>query len=138
MRSLLVLLVASTASPARGDAGWDLKVPERVELAAGASGTLPIAIAVDRGLQISKDAGLVLDLAPSGGVVVKRRRLARADAVDPDADAPRFAVPIHADAAGDYTIALHLRFWLCGGKTCRPIDAKRTIAVAASAPTATP
>jgi hypothetical protein len=131
VKALALLLVASTAY---ADAGWELRAPERVELVAGASGTLPISIAVDRGHAISKDAGLILDLAPEGAVTVKRRRLARTDAVDPDADEPRFAIPVHADAAGDFAVKLHLRFWLCGAKVCRPIDARRTIAIAVTAP----
>ncbi len=112
-------------------------MPERVELTAGAAGTLPIAIAVDRGQTISKDGGLILDIAPDG-VTVQKRRLARADAVDPDADAPRFAVAVRAETAGDFTVKLHLRFWLCGAKVCRPIDARRTIAVAVRNPTVSP
>ena len=134
MRWAALLLVASTAY---AEPGWELHVPERVELAAGAAGSLPIAIAVDRGRTISKDAGLILDIAPDG-VTVQKRRLGRGDAVDPDADAPRFAVPVRADAAGDFTIKLHLRFWLCGTKVCRPIDARRTVAVAVTAPTPAP
>ena len=130
MKALALLLVASTAY---ADAGWELRAPERVELVAGASGTLPISIAVDRGHVISKDAGVILDLAPEGAITVKRRRLARTDAVDPDADEPRFAIPVHADAAGDFAVKLHLRFWLCGAKVCRPIDARRTIAIAVTA-----
>ncbi len=139
MRIVLVLaLVLALAGGARADAGWELRVPDRVELVAGASGTLPISIAVDRGRAISKDAGLILDLAPEGAVTVKRRRLARTDAVDPDADEPRFAIPLHADGAGDFAVKLHLRFWLCGAKVCRPIDARRTIAVAVRNPTVSP
>ena len=125
---IALLLVASTAY---AEPGWELRVPERVELASGAAGTLPIAIAVDRGQTISKDGGLILDIAPDG-VTVQKRRLGRGDAVDPDADAPRFAVPLHAEGPGDFTIKLHLRFWLCGNKVCRPIDARRTVAVAVS------
>jgi hypothetical protein len=128
VRAALLLLVASTAY---AEPGWELHVPERVELVAGTSGTLPISIAVDRGQTISKDAGLVLDLTPEG-VTVQKRRLSRADAVDPDADAPRFAVAVRAEAAGDFTVKLHLRFWLCGTKVCRTIDARRTVAVAAT------
>lgn len=141
-RLLLVLaIVASVATvrTARADGdGWELKVPERVELVAGASGTLPVAIAIDRGLTVSKDAGITLDLAPTPGVVIKRRRLGRGDAVDPDADDPRFAVPVRSDAAGDYVVKLHLQFWLCGKRICRPIEARRTIAVAVAPPPATP
>src|SRR6185503_10465809 len=79
--SLAILLFAT---PAYAET-WELKVPERVELTVGTSGTLPISLAVDRGKTISKDAGIVLDLAPEGGLTVKKRRLARTDAVDPDA-----------------------------------------------------
>ena len=132
------MLVLVLASRAYAEPGWDLKVPERVELVAGDAGTLPIAISVDRGLAISKDAGLVLDLAPEGAVEVRRKRLGRADAVDPDADSPRFQVALRADAAGDYRVRVHLRFWLCGQKSCRPIDARRTVAVAVTAAAAPP
>jgi hypothetical protein len=105
-------------------------VPEHVDLVAGAAGgTLPIAIVVDRGLTISKDADMIVDVAPDGGVVVRRRRLGRSDAVDPGADSPRFEVALRADAAGDFRVKLHVQFWLCGEKTCRPIDARRTVGV---------
>jgi hypothetical protein len=125
--------VVALTSPAIAGPGWDLHVPERIEVASGNTGTLAIDISLDRGQTISKDAGLVLDLAPDGGVSLKRRRLSRTDAVDPDADAPRFAVPLHAEAAGDFTLKLHVRFWLCGSKVCRPIDARRTVAISVTA-----
>jgi hypothetical protein len=133
MRVLLLLLLAAPAA-AQPAAGWELHVPERVELTSGGTGTLPIELAIDRGQTVSKDAGLVLDVAPEGGVSVKRRRLTRVDAVDPDADAPRFAVPLRAEATGDFTLKLHLRFWLCGSKVCRPIDARRTVTVSVGSP----
>src|SRR5205807_10426169 len=113
---------------------WEWTIPDRVEVAAGASGALPIAIALDRGLAISKDAALILDLAPDGGVTVKKKRLGRADAVDPDADAPRFAIALHGEATGDFTLRVHLRFWLCGGRVCRPVDARRTVGVSVTPP----
>ncbi|HEX5062895.1 MAG TPA: hypothetical protein VFV99_26155 [Kofleriaceae bacterium] len=136
-----IALVAAVLLFARADAqnvGWDLRIPERVELVPGASGTLPITINVDRGRTISKDAGLTIDLAPEGGVSVKKRRLGRGDAVDPEADAPRFAVPLRADAAGDFAVKVHVRFWLCGSKVCRPIEARRSVAVAVTTPTPPP
>src|SRR5205823_13949724 len=52
MRGLLALLVASRAYADP----WEWKIPDRVEVVAGESGTLPIAITVDRGQAISKDA----------------------------------------------------------------------------------
>jgi hypothetical protein len=126
------LMVPSGVGAENREPGWELRVPDRVELVAGAPGTLPIAIAIDRGLAISKDAGVILDLAPEGGLAVKRHRLGRGDAVDPDADSPRFAVPLHVEAAGEYRLKLHVQLWLCGQKSCRPVEARRTIAVAAT------
>jgi len=133
-RRLLLLALIAARADAQDDAGWELKLPERIELAPGATGALPIACTVDRGLAIAKDAGMIVDLAPDGGVSVRRRRLGRGDAVDPDADAPRFAVPLHAEATGDFALKVRARFWLCRGKTCRPIDARRTVAIAITAP----
>jgi hypothetical protein len=126
---LALVLVLVLGPKAVADTSWELRVPERIEIAAGASGTLPLAIAVDRGLSISKDAQLVIDIATEGAITVKRRRLGRGDAVDPDADEPRFAVPVHAETAGDYSLKLHVRFWVCAQKTCKPVDARRSVVV---------
>ena len=139
--SVRALLLAGVLFAARADAqntGWELRIPERVELLVGASGTLPINITIDRGRTISKDAALIVDLAPEGSVAVKKRRLGRGDAVDPEADAPRFAVPVRAEAAGDFTIKVHVRFWLCGTKVCRPIEARRTVTIAVASPAPPP
>jgi len=140
VRAIFIALVVALALQAEAQRapGWDLRVPERIELAVGASGTLPIAVTIDRGQTISKDAGMTIDVAPDAAIAIKRRRLGRGDAVDPDADAPRFAVPLRAEAAGDFTLKLRVRFWLCGSKVCRPIDAKRTIVIAVSAPAPPP
>jgi hypothetical protein len=130
----LAILVIVVRAEAQREAGWELHVPDRLELQPGTSGSLPISIAIDRGLSLSKDAALILDLAPEGALTVKRKRLGRADAVDPDADAPRFQIAIHSDTAGDFALKVHVRFWLCGNKVCRPIDAHRTVAVSVVAP----
>ena len=138
MRLLLLAAVLFVARADAQNAGWELRIPERVEVATGASGTLPITITVDRGRTISKDAGVILDLAPEGALTIKKRRLGRTDAVDPEADAPRFAVPVRADTAGDYTIKVHLRFWLCGSTVCRPVDARRSVTIAVTSPAPPP
>jgi hypothetical protein len=135
---LAIALVAGTAHlvEAQPQPGWEVRVPERVELAEGSSGTLAISLAIDRGLTVSRDAPVILDLDVPRGVTVRRRRLGRDDAVDPEADAPRFAIPVRADAAGDHAVAIRLRFWLCGKQVCRPIDVRRTttIAIAPASP----
>jgi hypothetical protein len=132
--ALLAVMVLAARADAQRDTGWELKIPERVELANGASGTLPIALSLDRGRTISKDAGLTIDLAPDAAVQIKKRRLGRADAVDPEADAPRFAVPIRAEATGDFSVRVRIQFWLCGQRVCRPVEARRTVIVAVTTP----
>jgi hypothetical protein len=129
------MLVYAPAEAQR-DLGWDVRVAERLDVAVGASAPLTIAIAVDRGLTVSKDAAVIVDLDPETGIGVKKRRLGRGDAVDPEADAPRFAVPVRGETAGEHAVRLHIRFWLCSARVCRPIDLRRaaTVAVAPETP----
>ncbi len=138
IRRLLVLVLL--AGPAHADtapAGIDVRVADRVEIAHGATSPLEISIAVDRGLTVSKDAAVIVDLAPPTGVHLKKKRLGRADAVDPGADAPRYAIPLRGDAAGEHTLKLRIRLWLCGGRVCKPVDVRRTATVIVTPP-ATP
>ncbi|MCW5808868.1 MAG: hypothetical protein KIT31_41335 [Deltaproteobacteria bacterium] len=136
MRRVIVAAVVIAASPrahAQRQPGWELRVPERVEVAAGGTATVAIAIAVDRGLVVSRDAPVIVDLAPDAALSVKKRRLGRGDAVDPEADAPRFAVAVRApDAAaepGEHAVAVRIRLWVCGGKVCKPLDEHRKVTV---------
>ena len=135
--SIVVLLAANPAGAQR-EPGWEVRIPERVEVAQGASVVVPIAIAVDRGLSISRDAPVIVDLVVEPGVTVKKRRLGRADAVDPEADAPRFALAVKGDTPGDHLVKVAIRLWLCGGKVCRPLDIRRQTTVAVAAPTPLP
>jgi hypothetical protein len=136
VRGCALVWLVGTPAEAQRELGWDLRVTERVEVAAGATASLTIALAVDRGLTVSKDAAVILDLAPDAGITVRKKRLGRGDAVDPEADAPRFAVGVRGDTPGDHAVRLHVRFWLCGTRSCRPIDVRRvaTIAVAGATP----
>jgi hypothetical protein len=131
------MLVCAPAEAQR-DAGWDVRVAERIEVAPGATAPLAIALAVDRGLTVSRDAAVIIDLAPDPGVGVKKRRLGRGDAVDPEADAPRFAAIVRGEAPGEHAVRLHVRFWLCRTRTCRPIDVRRVTTVSVAAPGAAP
>ncbi|MDQ3341658.1 MAG: hypothetical protein M4D80_41430 [Myxococcota bacterium] len=128
MRALLVLMLLATAAHAQG---WDVRVPEKIEVVLGEPGTLPIAIAVDRGFVISKDAPVIVDvtIAASSVLSTRKPRLGRPDAVDPEADAPRFAVPLKTTATGEQVVKIRLRMWLCGGRSCRPLDVKRQATV---------
>jgi hypothetical protein len=131
--ALLALLLASGAEAQR-QPGWEVRVADRVELVTGASGTVAVSIAVDRGLTVSRDADVIVDLAPEQGVSIRKRRLGRRDAVDPEADAPRFAIPVKADADGEHAVKVRIRFWLCGGRACKPIDVTKTAVVAVATP----
>jgi hypothetical protein len=136
-RGLSLALIALLCAPSHAQRapGWDVRVSDRVALAPGATGQLAIALAVDRGLTVSRDAAVIIDLAVDPGVVVKKRRLGRGDAVDPEADAPRFAINVRADAPGEYAVRLHIRFWMCGTRSCWPVDARRTALVTVAAVT---
>ena len=130
MRAALALLLFATTAHAQG---WEVRVPERVEVTLGDAGTLPIAIAVDRGFVISKDAPVILDIVAAGGVTVRKPRLGRPDAVDPGADAPRFTVPLKPTQEGEHVVKIRLRMWLCGGHTCRPLDVRKQASVVVTA-----
>lgn len=140
MRSVLLVLalLLGARAEAQRQPGWEVRIGDKVVLAPGASGTIPISIAVDRGLSVSRDAQVIVDLAPDPGLTFRRRRLGRADAVDPEADAPRFAVSVRGDQEGEHTVKVRVRFWLCGGKACRPIDVRRTAQVLVTPPVPVP
>lgn len=125
---LALLAITAIGSVAAADP-YKLEVPEQLSVPQSTTGTLPISITVDRDRTISKDAGITLDLAPDAGLAIKRRRLSRADAVDPDEASPRFAIPVQTNAAGGFAIKVHVRFWLCGNRSCKPVDARRTVVI---------
>jgi hypothetical protein len=134
LAAALVVFHGGAASEAQRQPGWEVRISERIELAPGASGALAISIAVDRGLTVSKDAAVIVDLSAPAGITIRKRRIGRGEAVDPEADAPRFAVPVRANEIGEHTVKVRARFWLCGGRSCRPIDVRRTAVVVVAAP----
>jgi hypothetical protein len=129
VKALALLLVATSAYAQ----GWEVRVPDKLEVTLGETATLPVAIAVDRGLVVSKDAPVIVDVAPATGVSTRKPRLGRADAVDPDADAPRFAVALKTTAAGEHVVKIRVRMWLCGGRSCKPLDVRRQTTIVVSA-----
>lgn len=137
-----LVLLAALAITARAEAqrqpGWEVRVAERVEVAPGVGGAIAISIAVDRGLTVSRDAPVIVDLVAPAAVAIRKRRLGRGEAVDPEADAPRFAVPVRATDVGDHAVKIRVRFWVCGARACRPVDVRRSAVVAVAAPAPTP
>jgi hypothetical protein len=137
VKLLLALLLLTSVAHAQG---WEVRVPDKVEMSSAELGMLPIVIAVDRGLVISKDAPVIVDVVAPPGVTIRKPRLGRPDAVDPEADAPRFAVPLKSTTAGEHVVKIRLRMWLCGGRSCRPLDVKKqaTVVVTVQNPSPTP
>jgi hypothetical protein len=129
-----VVLVLGLRVAADPKPGWTLVVPERVELAPGVSGTITLDIVPGTGRTISRDGPIRLDVTPPDGVTIARRRLSLADATDPGAASPRFAIKLGADHAGSYPVAIAIRLWLCDRQTCKPVTATRTVTVDVAAP----
>src|ERR1700733_15794561 len=102
---LVIVAASGVVAGAQPAAGFDVRIPDKLELVAGESGTLGVAIAIDRGLQISRDAALILDLAPDPGVTIKKHRLGRTAAAAPEAESPRFAISVRADTTGQTNVA---------------------------------
>jgi hypothetical protein len=129
----LSLSLARAPRAAAQPPGWEVRVPDRIEVLLGDAGVLPIAVAVDRGLSVSRDAPVIVDLV-GAGLGLRKPRLVRADAVDPGADAPRFAVALRPAVAGELPVKVRIRLWLCAARTCRPLDVRREAKVVVSAP----
>lgn len=129
MRVAIAIAVLAPALAA-ADPGWEVRIPDRTEIAVGGTGTLSITVAADRGNSISKDGGVILDLKTDPTITLKKKRLSRGDAADPEADAPRFAIPLKVESLGDREVKVRLRFWVCASRTCRPIDVSRSAKIA--------
>ncbi|HTJ40883.1 MAG TPA: hypothetical protein VL463_02270 [Kofleriaceae bacterium] len=134
---LIVPLVLALAATARADDQFELKATDAT-VEVGGQTSISLTIAPAAGKVVSHDGPLKLELGGGDGLALTRRRYARKDAADPAADAPRFDLKIKATAAGDHTIDVDARFWLCGPKVCRPIRAKRTVTVHVTEPAAPP
>ncbi len=132
--ALVALLVAATAHAQPRQPGWEVTVADKVAVAPGDQGSISVAIRVDRGLTVSKDASVIVDVQADPGVTVRKKRLGRTDAVDPEADAPRFAIAVKGDSAGEHAVKVRVRFWVCGGRSCKPIDVRRSAMVSVAAP----
>jgi hypothetical protein len=127
---------AAFAGPALDE--HTVELAASVEVAVGETTAVSLTLTPRPGFRIST-AGpirIALSVAPTSGAALLRRRLQRADAADPRAEAPRFDIGIRGDAAGDYAVAVDARFWVCGRYTCRPIHATRVVAVRVVAPAA--
>lgn len=139
------LATAATAAEAEAEAedapGFEIRlVPETVAAEVGSKGAVSLTIAPSPGYRIDRDGPLRIgvSVSPETGLGLPRRRYRRSEAADEQAEAPRFDLRYQADAAGDYQLAVEVRFWLCRRHTCRAIKEQRRVGVVVTAPAAPP
>lgn len=130
----LALAVGEPALAAPDEYRVDIVSAETIERGSEAGASLTIEPAAGR--QVSRDGPLQIDLVvdPGQGLRLDRHRLRLADAADPAADAPRFEIRYAGEREGSYAVAIDLRFWICGARTCRPVRERRTVRVVVTAP----
>lgn len=134
--AVAIVAAAIHFAAAKEPPDYEIRVPEALELEPGATGSVSLTIAPAEGFSISQDAPLVVRLSvePTDGLMLPRTRYTREDAADERADAPRFDLAVEGKTAGDYTLSLAIRFWVCRKKTCRPVDENRKVVVKVAAP----
>ncbi|MEZ4360802.1 MAG: hypothetical protein R3B48_11515 [Kofleriaceae bacterium] len=119
--------------PASADAPWRVELSARVELVPGDVGAVALTLS-GRGRYGVARAGVLIDLVAPEGLSVRQRRYHREDAVDPEAAAPAFSIPVRAEAPGSYALTVRARFWVCSPKHCLPVELRRVVEVVAIAP----
>jgi hypothetical protein len=128
--ALVALGLAPPAATA-ADAEYELRLPAEVEAIAGADGAVSLTIAPAPGRTISPDGPLVIAVAaePADALALPKRRYLRADAADARAEAPRFDLRFGARRPGSATLRVTVVFWVCGNRSCVPVEDAREVRV---------
>lgn len=135
MRGLGVALAFALATPAAAAPLDDhtIELPAVAAATVGATVVLPLTLRPRAGFRVAPGP-IEVTLAPVGtGLTAYRRVLRAGDAADPQAVAPRFDLAVRAAAAGEHSLAVETRAWVCGRYTCRPIHDRRTVVVRVTA-----
>jgi len=129
--ALAALGGARPAAAAPPRTGYQIAVPETIELVAGRTEAVSLTIAPEPGYTISRTGPLRIALSaePAGALELPRRRYHRAHAADRLASAPRFDLAVRAVQPGRHRLAIDVLFWLCRGRVCRPVRAARAVAI---------
>jgi hypothetical protein len=137
----LLLVPVIAAGDEADEAGYDLRVsPAEVDVEIGAEGAVSLTIAPAEGYTIDRDGPLRIrvEVQPDKGLEVPQRRFRRKHAADAQAESPRFDLRYRAAAAGDYTVAVEARFWICRKYTCRAARETRRVPVRVREPAPPP
>lgn len=145
LRGWLILLSALTTCLVGGVAdaetkpGYQAAIPKTVEVQVGQEANLPIALVPADEYHIDKNGPLRIELAlaAQSAVRIKKRKLRRSDAMDASSGVPRFVVPVLGHRAGQETLTVRFRFWLCRAKICRPVKGSTLVKVNVSPEQAT-
>lgn len=135
--AVLGVALGAGASPAAVPDDYRVTVPASAEVAVGASAAISLTIAARPGYTVSHDGPVHITLAvdrPGLGLV--RTRYTREHAADARAADPRFDLQVKGEAAGAYVLTARVSFWICGSRTCRPVNLERAVAVTVAAPAA--
>lgn len=132
--AIAVALLATNAAGERSE--YEIKLGAVADIQVGSTGALALTISPLRDRRVSKDGPLSIDVLvdPPAGLKLPRSRLRLRDAVDPEAQAPRFEIPLEGERAGAYQLEIDVRFWICARRTCRPVRERRTAKVAVVEP----
>jgi hypothetical protein len=131
----VLLAVAPPARAAGAVSGADAASTYRVvtdgssrTLKVGATGKVVVAIEPTvKGVHTNRDFPLRYKVEASPGLRVEKAELRRADAVDPNADNPRFEIPVTGGAPGAQQVTVQMRFAICSDTWCVP--QARTVSV---------
>jgi hypothetical protein len=131
LSALAVVVATALPAAAAPRPGYTISLPEQIELAAGQGGEVSLTIAPQAGYTISRSGPLRVSLSaqPVDAVELPRRRYQRAHAADRLAEAPRFDLAVRGVRPGRHRLAIDVLFWVCRGRTCRPIRAERAVAI---------
>ena len=130
-------LALATAAPALAVDGASAASTYRV-VTDGSSRTLrvgekgKVVVVVDpleKGIHVNREFPLKYKVEPSPGLQVERSEWKRGDAVDPDAENPRFEIPVVAVARGAQQVAVQMRFAICSDSWCVPQTRTVTVAI---------
>jgi hypothetical protein len=126
VRSLAAAIALLAVFPARaGDPGVDAAQTYRIDTDAttrtvkpGAKGSLVIAIVPVATVHVDPRAPLKIALQATPGLALEKTSLGRKDAVDQQAQGPRFEVPFVAEKAGRHEAKAKLDFFVCSDQWC--------------------
>jgi hypothetical protein len=122
---IAVLCAAAPVGTRAADPGADAAKTYRVvtegstrELRSGGQGKIVLFIEPLAKVHVHPQAPLKIALEATAGLKLAKAALGHSDAVDPQAEAPRFEVPFVAEARGKQEAKARLDFFICSDQWC--------------------